>query len=295
MRRGARRATRSTRTRRSWEVRRRPGTAGTELQHAALRLTARGWETAPLPAPDGSGALVVALDLRTHEALVEHSGGRASHRARPDRAVGEVTREVLAAARALAGPVEIDPTPQEVTWSVPLDRGRRARHIRPRPGRRLLRGGDPGGAPARRVPRAVPRAVDAGQRVVGVVRPRRQPLLGSAGRPAVGRLHHAQRDGRAGGRRRLVARRRPLRQGGVLRLRASGAGQLLRDHAVAAGRALGVLAGRVHPRLGRRALTSDPAATALEFARSAFQHACVVCEWDPALPASAAGPPPPVV
>ena len=26
-----------------------------QLQHAALRLTARGWETAPLPAPDGSG------------------------------------------------------------------------------------------------------------------------------------------------------------------------------------------------------------------------------------------------
>ena len=46
-----------------------------QLQHAALRLTARGWETAPLPAPDGSGALVVALDLRTHEAVVEHSGG----------------------------------------------------------------------------------------------------------------------------------------------------------------------------------------------------------------------------
>ena len=33
-----------------------------QLQHAALRLTARGWETAPLPAPDGSGSLVVALD-----------------------------------------------------------------------------------------------------------------------------------------------------------------------------------------------------------------------------------------
>ena len=28
-----------------------------QLQHAALRLTARGWETVPLPAPDGSGAL----------------------------------------------------------------------------------------------------------------------------------------------------------------------------------------------------------------------------------------------
>jgi hypothetical protein len=43
-----------------------------ELQHAALRLTARGWETAPLPAPNGSGALVIALDLRNHEAVVEH-------------------------------------------------------------------------------------------------------------------------------------------------------------------------------------------------------------------------------
>jgi hypothetical protein len=34
-----------------------------QLAHAALRLTARGWETRLLPAPDGSGALVVALDL----------------------------------------------------------------------------------------------------------------------------------------------------------------------------------------------------------------------------------------
>src|ERR1700749_4751089 len=47
-----------------------------QLQHAALRLTARGWETLPLPAPDRSGSLVVVLDLRIHEAAVEHSGGR---------------------------------------------------------------------------------------------------------------------------------------------------------------------------------------------------------------------------
>jgi hypothetical protein len=38
----------------------------------------------------------------------------------------------------------------------------------------------------------------------------------------------------------------------------------------------------------------DPHATALEFARSAFQHACVVCGWDPALAATAEGTPPPV-
>jgi hypothetical protein len=39
---------------------------------------------------------------------------------------------------------------------------------------------------------------------------------------------------------------------------------------------------------------ADPHAFALEFARSAFQHACVVCDWDPSLPASAEGRPPPV-
>src|SRR6185436_1245779 len=94
-----------------------------ELLHAALRLTARGWETRPLPAPDGSGAFVAALDLRAHEAVLEHSGG-GEWRAPlgPDRAVGTVTRELLAAARELAGTaVAIDPTPQEVPWSVPLD------------------------------------------------------------------------------------------------------------------------------------------------------------------------------
>src|SRR3954454_25399024 len=80
-----------------------------QLQHAALRLSARGWETNPLPAPDGSGALVVALDLHAHEALVEHSDGRARRvPLTPDRPVGEVTREVLAAFGEVGGPVEID-------------------------------------------------------------------------------------------------------------------------------------------------------------------------------------------
>src|SRR5690242_15862326 len=93
-----------------------------QLQHAALRLTARGWETAPLPAPDGSGSLVVALDLRAHEAVVEHSGGQTRRvPLTPDRPVAEVTREVLAAVADLAGAAEISPAPQEVWWSVPLD------------------------------------------------------------------------------------------------------------------------------------------------------------------------------
>ncbi len=93
-----------------------------QLQHAALRLSARGWETLPLPAPDGSGALVVALDLRSHEAVVEHSDGRVRRVALvPDRPVGEVTREVVAAVRSLVGPVEINTTPQETPWTTPLD------------------------------------------------------------------------------------------------------------------------------------------------------------------------------
>src|SRR5213080_2114489 len=82
-----------------------------QLQHSALRLTARGWETVPLPAPDGSGALVVALDLHAHEAVAEHSDGRARRVAlAPDRPVGAVTREVLHAVRGLGGSVAIDPT-----------------------------------------------------------------------------------------------------------------------------------------------------------------------------------------
>jgi hypothetical protein len=93
-----------------------------ELQHAALRLTARGWETASLPAPDGSGALVVALDLHAHEACVEHSDGEARRiPLTPDRPVGEVTGEILEAVSALAGPFTINPVPQEVDWTLPLD------------------------------------------------------------------------------------------------------------------------------------------------------------------------------
>jgi hypothetical protein len=93
-----------------------------QLQGAALRLTARGWETATLPAPNGSGAIVAGLDLRTHEAFVEHSGGRESRiPLTPNRPVAEVTREVLEAVGRLAGSVEINPKPQEVPWDVPLD------------------------------------------------------------------------------------------------------------------------------------------------------------------------------
>src|SRR3954470_18278381 len=93
-----------------------------ELQHAALRLKARGWETLPLPAPDGSGSLVVALDLHSHDAVAEHSDGRA-HRIplAPNRPVADVTRELLVAVGDLGGPVKINTRPQETPWTTPLD------------------------------------------------------------------------------------------------------------------------------------------------------------------------------
>jgi hypothetical protein len=59
--------------------------------------------------------------------------------------------------------------------------------------------------------------------------------------------------------------------------------------------------GRWHGELGEYVLdwddaraSGDPHATALGFARAAFRHGCTVCDWDPALPASAEGVPPPV-
>jgi hypothetical protein len=38
----------------------------------------------------------------------------------------------------------------------------------------------------------------------------------------------------------------------------------------------------------------DPHGLALEFARSAFEHSCAVCEWDPVLASSGQGVPPPL-
>ena len=93
-----------------------------QLQHAALRLSARGWETAPLPAPNRSGSFAVVLDLRTHECVVEHSDGVGQTiPLAPNRSVAAVTHDLLDAVRAIAGDVEIDMKPQETPWSTPLD------------------------------------------------------------------------------------------------------------------------------------------------------------------------------
>ena len=65
---------------------------------------------------------MVTLDLRTHEAVAEHSDGRVRRTPlAPDRPVGEVTHDVLTAVGELGGPVQINTRPQETTWNTPLD------------------------------------------------------------------------------------------------------------------------------------------------------------------------------
>jgi hypothetical protein len=266
-----------------------------QLQHTALRLTVRGWETPPLPAPDGSGALTVALDLRTHQAVVEHSSGQAARIAlRPDRPVGEVTREVLNAVRALAGEVEIDPTPQEVWWSVPLDEDSEhsgydadavAAYFSAATRAALVLGAYRAPYRGRSTPvNAWWGSLDLAVSLFSGV-PAQPPSddfimrnAMSAQEVAIGWWPGDPKHGKAG----FYAYAYPAPDG-------YGAGQL--EPAAAQWAAA----------LGEYVLdwndvvdSPDPHRFALQFARSALQHSCAACDWDPALAASAAGTPPPL-
>jgi hypothetical protein len=266
-----------------------------QLQHAALRLSARGWETLPLPAPDGSGAFVTGLDLGAHHAFVEHTDGRRAQVALAgDRSVGEVTRELLERIAALAGPVRIDPTPQEVPWSVPLDEDQEH---------------------ATYDTAAVSAYFAAATQAALVLAAFRAPYRGRStpvnawwgsfdlavnlfsGLPAdppsadfimrnamdaqevaIGWWPGDPRYGKAA----FYAYAHPA-------------------PATFAADAIAPAPGRWDGNLGEYVLdwddvrtSDDPHATALEFARSVFRHACTVCEWDAALLASAESTPPPV-
>jgi hypothetical protein len=267
-----------------------------QLQHAALRLSARGWETLPLPAPDGSGALVLALDLHAHEALAEHSDGRVLGVAlSPDRSVGAVTRELLAAVTNLAGPVQIDPAPQEVSWSVALDEDEQhASYLREQVERyfaaatqaALVLG-------AFRAPyrgRSTPVNAWWGSFDLAVnlfsgepAEPPSQDFIMrnamNAQEVAVGWWPGDARYEKAA----FYAYAHPAPDGfAEAELSPTGA--------------------RWDGALGEYVLdwedvcvAPDPHGYALEFARSAFRHACLVCGWDPELLAGAEGHPPPVV
>src|SRR2546427_12042872 len=76
-----------------------------QLQHAALRLTARGWETLPLPAPDRSGSLAAVLHPHPPQTRVEPSdGGERRLPPPPGRPGGGGTRPGPGTAGAAGGP-----------------------------------------------------------------------------------------------------------------------------------------------------------------------------------------------
>jgi len=267
-----------------------------QLQHAALRLTARGWETTPLPASDSSGAIVIALDLHSHDAIVEHSDGRAKRvPLTPNRAVGDVTCDVLKAVGDLVGAVEIDPTPQEVPWSVPLDEDEEHTTYDPGQVATYFSAATQAAlvlvdfrAPFRG--RSTPVNAWWGSFDLSVSLFSGQPAEPPSGdfimrnsmdsqEVAVGWWPGDTRYGKAA----FYAYAHPAPpefEGGTLSPQAA----------------------RWDSDLGEYVLdwddvraSDDPHALALEFARSAFQHACLVCGWDQHLADSAEGTPSPIV
>ncbi len=237
----------------------------------------------------------VVLDLCSHEAIVRHSDGRdARVPLAPDRSVGTVTREVLAAVRSLVGPVEIDPTPQETPWQTPLDEDEQH---------------------ATYEPIQVARYFTAATRAVLVLAAVRAPYRGrstpvnawwgsldltvslysgaaadppatdfitrnamDAGEIAVGWWPGDARYPRAA----FYAYAHPAPDG-------------------FADATLSPPAAVWNANLGEYVLdwddvraADDPQQTALEFARSAVRHACVICGWDVRLAASADGRRPPI-
>jgi hypothetical protein len=266
-----------------------------ELQHAALRLTARGWETAPLPAPDGSGSLLVALDLRSHAAVVNHSDGAVQRvPLAPDRPVADVTRDVLAAVARVAGGVQINPAPQEVPWHVPLDEDHEHTSY------------DPG-----QVSDYFAAATEAALTLAAFRAPyrgRATPVNAWWGRFDLsvtmfsGRPADPPADGfitrNAADAQQVMIGWRPgdPRHPGAAFYATAYPPPPGFDHA-----ALAPAAADWNEALGEYVLdwddvgaATDPRGAALDFAHSAFRHACQAGGWDPALPASADGRPPPI-
>ena len=267
-----------------------------QLQHAALRLSARGWETLAMPAPDGSGSLVAALDLRHHEAVLEHSDGRGARvPLTPHRSVGEVSRDVIAAAHALVGQFPLDLRPQEVAWTVPLDQDEQH---------------------ARYEVEDVSRYFAAATRAALVLGAFRAPFRGRStpvnawwgsfdlavslfsGEPAEPPSEDFIMRNAMDAQEVAVGwwPGDPRYEKAAFYAYAHPAP----DSFPAA--ALSPAEARWEDGLGEYVLdwddvcaAYDPQAMALDFARSAFRHACAVCDWDPSLAASAQGTPPPVV
>ena len=267
-----------------------------QLQHTALRLSVRGWETLPLPAPDGSGAFTVALDLHSHQAVVEHSDGRVERIAlTPDRPVGEITRAVLAAVARLAGPVEIDPTPQETPWKTPLDEDNEHASYN--------------AAQVADYFVAATRAALVLSEVRAPYRGRSTPVNAWWGSFDLAVVLFSGRPADPPSQDFIMRNSMDAQEievgwwpGDERHRKAAFYAYAHPAPAGFSGATLSPAAAQWDATLGEYILdwddiceSADPHAAALEFARSAIQHGCAVCDWDPALAASAEGAKPPIV
>jgi hypothetical protein len=212
----------------------------------------------------------------------------------PDRAVADVTSDLLAGVRDLGVAVEIDPTPQEVSWTVPLDEDREHATYDPPQVSSYFAAATAAAlvlaefrAPYRG--RSTPVNAWWGSFDLAVnlfsglpAEPPSDDFIMrnsmDAQEVAVGWWPgDARHDGAA-----FYAYAHPAPEG-------------------FGGAALEPAAARWDADLGEYVLEwsdalagGDPHGAGVAFARSAFRHACIVCEWDPGLPASAEGVPPPV-
>ena len=210
----------------------------------------------------------------------------------PNRAVRDVMRDVLASVRELAGAVEISPKPQETAWQTPLDED--TEH-------------------ATYDPLRVERYFRAASQAAQVLAALRAPWRGRSttvnawwGGFDLGVNLYSGRPAEPPSKDFIFANSMDAQEIAI--------GWWPGDHrydraafyayAYPAGKEFpnaDLVSGRWEETLGEYILDWDdvvrstsPYSTAVEFGRSVGRHACLTCDWEPALAASLDGHPPPI-
>jgi hypothetical protein len=238
---------------------------------------------------------VVLLDLRTHHAVVESSNGGVRRVSLvPDRSVGAVTRELLGTVHELVGPVTVNLKPQEVSWSTPLDEDEQH---------------------ARYDPDQVATYFAAATQAALVLasfrasyRGRSTPVNAWWGSFDLAVSLFSGQSADPPSHDFIMRNAMDAQEVAVGWWPGDGRYARAAFYAYAHPAPAGFERATLSPEsahwdaaLGEYILdwkdvcqSSDPRATALAFAHSAFLHACSLCDWDSALAASAEGIPPPV-
>ena len=266
-----------------------------QLQHAALRLTARGWETGRCRRPTVRACSLshsICAATRPSSSTATGAGGAIPLDARPGG--GRCHARSARCGRESSSAGRDQPQAAGDGVDDAARRGQRARDLRHGAGRGYFAAATRAALvlAALRAPyrgRSTPVNAWWGSFDLAV-----SLFSGAAGRAAVEGLHRAQLDGCPGDRGRLVAGDHALSASCVLRLRAPAPDGLRRGASSRRQRALGRDARRVHPRLGRcprrrRTHTTPRSSSAARPSRTRAAPAA-----GPRLAASMEGDPPPI-